>query len=275
VTKVNEDDPPGYIRVVCAGLLGDEEAELPLPVAPCFDWGWFYIPDIGETVEVEVVTTSVEDESFAQSSIDDLDITWRNKRYHTSDETEKGTEARPVHPDFTSENYGKRRGFATPVGHIFLFDDTEGKTKVYLTWVKEKDNTDDVTTLLFDSDGTAKLFIFGGKHFVHLKENEYELNLDEGKHTFVMKENELEVKLDSGASAKVVGKDGDTVTTLGDGAVTATISQTLEEFWTNSVLIEFLKHKHPTAMGPSGPPDTPLPNWEPAINSTKLKMPDG
>ncbi len=53
VTSINPKDPPGYIRVACVGILGDEEAELPNPIAPMFDWGWFYMPDIGETVQIK------------------------------------------------------------------------------------------------------------------------------------------------------------------------------------------------------------------------------
>ena len=81
-TVTNNVDPEnrGRISVACVGLLGDEETELPMFVEPVHDWGWFYIPDVGELVEIEVIESSDEDEQHGQMSIDNLDIKWRSKR---------------------------------------------------------------------------------------------------------------------------------------------------------------------------------------------------
>ena len=276
VTKIDEKQP-AFIKVKCSGLLDDEETELPMWVRPVMDWSWFYVPDIGEQVEVEVVTGSREDEIEDQMSIDNLDIQWRGKRHYTAEEVDEKSGAKPrtIHPDFTSENYGKRRGFATPIGHIFLFDDTEGKTKIYLTWVKEKDNTTDISTILLDSDGTIKHSIFGGKHSTHLRDNEWEVKLDEGKHTILLKENEISITLDEGVGATITGKDADATTVLGDGGVKAAIADHLKTLWDNNKSKHSDVHKHPTAFGPSGPADVAAEAWDSAIESSKLTFPDG
>jgi hypothetical protein len=129
----DSDDPQkrGRIKVACAALLGDEDSPLPMWVEPVPQWGWFVVPDVGEIVEVEVTTGSSEDEQPGQMSIDNLDIQWRGQRYYGNTEGDAPT---PVPEDFTATNYGKRRGFATPGGHVLLFDDTEGDQKVSLTW---------------------------------------------------------------------------------------------------------------------------------------------
>jgi len=132
-TVADTDDPEkrGRIRVKCAQLLGDEDAPLPMWVSPLMDWGWFIVPDVGEIVDVEVVTGSSEDEQPGQMSIDNLDVRWKGRRYYGNEEGDQPT---PIPEDFTASNYGKRRGFATPGGHVMLFDDTEGQQKVSLTW---------------------------------------------------------------------------------------------------------------------------------------------
>ncbi len=267
-----EEDPPGYIRVACSGILEDEDTALPMAIAPAFDWGWFYIPDVGETVEIEVEVSSEQDESPSQFSIDNLNATWRNKRFHTSDETEEPTEPRPIPKDFTEKNYGKRRGFATPVGHIFLFDDTEGETKIYLTWVKEKDNLEDVSTILLDSDGSIMQSIFGGKHFAHLRENEHEVSLEEGKHKFLFKPNEVEVLLDEGAALKVTGKDGDTTTILGDGAVKAAIADHLKTLWEDNRTKHSDLHLHNSAFGPTDVATVKGSEWDEAIEYARRRI---
>jgi hypothetical protein len=148
--KVTFNDDPeqrGRIRVACSGLLGDEESELPQLVEPVMDWGWFIVPDIGELVEIEVVTDSSEDEQLGQASIDNLDIKWRGARFYGNEEGEQPT---PVPDDFKT-NYGKRRGFATPGGHILLFDDTPGKRRMTFTWA---DGEGEFSFIGIDEDGS-------------------------------------------------------------------------------------------------------------------------
>lgn len=115
----------GRIQVRSLSLLGSDDVVLHEWIEPCFDWGWFYVPDIGEQVEIEVVSGSDKDEIPGQAFLEAPDFRWRGKRFYST--------SQPVPDDF-KVNYGKRRGFATPGGHIFIFDDTPGQESITLTW---------------------------------------------------------------------------------------------------------------------------------------------
>ncbi len=258
VSNVEDPENRGRIKVLCVGILGDEEAEVPDWVEPAYQWGWFVVPKVGQLVEIEVAISSDEDEHRGQYGIDNPDLKWDGATYYT-EAGDDNTEATSIHPDFL-ESYGQRRGFATPAGHVLLFDDTEGAPKVYLTWAQEAGNVADISQLVFDVDGTIKLTALN-KHVLHLKENE------------------IEVQLDEGAALKITGKDADATTILGDGGVKAAIADHLETLYgvLKTKLDAFDTHVHPTGMGPSGTP-TPIvqaPAWDSAINSTKLTFPDG
>jgi hypothetical protein len=256
VTKNDDDEERGRIKVSCVGILGDDESELPMWVEPLLDWGWFYIPDNGEIVDIEVISSSELDESYQQASIDNLDIKWKGKRYYGN---ENGDEPTTIH-DYFKENYGKRRGFATPFGHVMIFDDTEGSQKLILSWAKEKQATEDenISQLIIDSDGTVKLSVLG-KNSIHIKENEVEILLNEG------------------ASVKLTDKDADAIMEVGDGSVAVAIADHLETFYA-SLKAHIDATTIPTAMGPSSPigsgSEGPLPTWESKINSTHVKIPD-
>lgn len=124
----NNQDPDnrGRIQVRCAGLLGSEDAIYQRWAVPCFDWGFFVIPDVGEQVEIEVVASSDRDEIRGQAFLEEPDLRYRGKRFYGPDT--------PVSAFFTEANYGKRRGFATPGGHVLMFDDTDGARKINLAW---------------------------------------------------------------------------------------------------------------------------------------------
>ena len=258
VTSNQDPEERGRIRVACVGLLGDEDAELPMFVEPILDWGWFVVPDVDEIIEIEVVTASHMDENFGQASIDNLDIKWRGQRFYGNSE---GDEPTVVHEFFTAENYGKRRGFATPFGHVIMFDDTARAPKIVITWTSEKQETadDKISQITFDTDGSVKLSVLG-KHSIHLKENE------------------IEMKLAEGAALKIIGKDSAAATVLGDGGVKAAIADHLETFYTSLIKVHLEALFVPTAFGPSGPASAgigPAPTWDATINSNKLRFPDG
>ena len=61
VTNIEDPEKRGRIEVSCAGLLGDEDSTLPMWVEPNTDWGWFYVPDVGELVEIEHVSSTSDD----------------------------------------------------------------------------------------------------------------------------------------------------------------------------------------------------------------------
>lgn len=302
VTNNEDDESRGRIKVACSQLLGDEETELPMWVEPVHDWGWFYVPDVGETVEVEVVVESDEDESYGQMSLDNMDITWRGKRFYTVDEPEAdNVEPRPIHPDFL-EVYGKRRGFATPFGHIIMFDDTPDAPTMWITWMAEQlevgssPEPEKYTRLEIEPNGSIKISMLN-KHTVYLDSETplVDVSLDEGKHTITLDasapslevnlaEGDHNIKLNDsqftantggGAGVDVAGKDADASTTLGDGGVSAAVAEHLQEYIDNKVKVAFDAHIHPTGMGPSGPPTKPLDPYESNITSGKLKFPDG
>lgn len=212
---VNEDDEQrGRVRVACAGLMGDEESELPMWVEPAFDWGWFFVPDVGEIIEVELTSASEEDEHFGQASIDNLDIRWRGKRFFTEAEGTVGEEdqdpevdARKVHAEFLT-NYGKRRGFATPWGHIILFDDTDGDHRISISHSAEQlphgEQFEDETKysrLEIEPDGSIKAQLIG-KHVFHFQTegNKLLVTIDEEKHKIELDANvpKASIELDSG-----------------------------------------------------------------------------
>ena len=85
-----------------------------------------------------------------------------------------------------------------------------------------------------------------------------------------------EVHFAQGDTLKVELKDADAKLTLGDGAVAAVIYQALETFWNGSFKTWVTGHKHPTGVGPSGPPTQPpnFPDMDTAAKSTHLLIPD-
>lgn len=299
VVMFNDDpDKRGIIRVACAGLMGDEDTEIPIDVEPVQEWGWFSVPDVGEIVEVEVITGSEEDESFGQASIDNLDLKWRGKRYYTDGEDDN-VEPTKVHNDFVATNYAKRRGFSTPFGHIIMFDDTEGDPRMFISLQTEKlkqgeaPDPEKISRIELEPNGNFKITLLK-KHtlIIDVEEPSIEVSLDDGKHIFRMAASapSFEVLLDSGDTMGVSGKDGDTTTVLGDGAVKAAIADHMESLWGD--LVSYLDgHTHlyneiSVAGGSGAPavgipiptetqaPSQSAPTWDGNINSQKLTFPD-
>ena len=90
IVVANDDpDQKGRIKCACAGILGDEDTSLPDWIPPVLDWDWFYIPDIGEIIELELNSSDATDEIAGQSSIDGMDLHWRGKRFFTGDSMEE------------------------------------------------------------------------------------------------------------------------------------------------------------------------------------------
>ena len=204
-TVTDSDDPEkrGRIKVSCAGLLGDEESPLPMWVDPVGQWGWFIVPDVGELVEVVVVAGSGEDEQPGQMSIDNLDVQWRGARHYGNEEGDAPT---PVPEDFTATNYGKRRGFATPGGHVLLFDDTEGDQKVSLTWHQEGK----YSFISFDKTGGIILSTHS-KHLIQLDAENGEIKIwDQHGNMYVSDEDRV----------LIFQKDSNSIEMKADGNIT-------------------------------------------------------
>jgi hypothetical protein len=73
---------------------------------------------------------------------------------------------------------------------------------------------------------------------------------------------------------KVEGSALNAKLTLGNGAVSATISERLEILW-GQLKLWLDTHVHPTGTGPSGVSVPASPSWDSTINSGKLTFPDG
>ena len=257
VTKNDDPDKRGIIQVSCVGLMGDEEGACLIDVEPAFDWGWFYVPDVGEIVEIEVVEGSSDDEQFGQASIDNLDLKWRSVRYPGLD----GDDPRPVNEDFTSKNYGKRRGFATPAGHVFMFDDTEGDEAISLKWQNKAGKN---SFLNFDKDGSFLISLHTGSLFyMNAKSGQVSI-IDENSNMIAMDSDGLRLVDGSGNIFEL--KDG-LIQILGQSAVTIScknavieagevvINGDAEKMLLGSTwLALFNAHVHMTGVGPSGIP---------------------
>lgn len=261
-TVVGTDDPQqrGRIRVACAALLGDESAALPMWIEPVLDWGWFTVPDVGEIVDIEVATGSTEDEQQGQVSIDNLDAKWRGGRYYGGAESDT---SRDVADEF-KQNYGKRRGFATPGGLILFFDDTDDSRQISLTW-NDGQNPLGFSHMSIDKDGSV---IWGTKtgHLLTMNAKTGELSLiDQHGNSYSSNENGL--KLIDKFSNILEFKDG-VVQLLAQSGLTASAKDIVLDagltqlggspatepvLLGNIFLTLFANHIHSTGMGPSGP----------------------
>jgi hypothetical protein len=85
------------------------------------------------------------------------------------------------------------------------------------------------------------------------------------------------VKDENGTSISLEGSADTATLALGSAEVHVAIAEHLQALW--GTLISYLAtHTHTTALGPSGPaiqPVSPLCDWNPAVNSGKLSIPDG
>lgn len=276
VTDNQDPEQRGRIKVTSADLMGDADSPLPMWLEPAVDWGWFIVPDVGEVIEVIVNGHGDLDESFSQQSLEALNPRWRGSRMWTADTAET---ARVVPEDFKT-NYGKRRGFATPQGHVLMFDDTEGKEKISLTWTGEREGAPAFCYLAMDEDGSMIMSNRNGS-LIYLNAKDKELTLvDEWGNSISMKEagitltdqfsNIIEMKdgviqIVSQDAIVATGKDFTAATgtvNLVDGADTFLVRGADLVTWLTA-------HTHSTGMGPSGPPIAPVP---PTVLSTAAKV---
>lgn len=218
---VSTDDPEkrGRVRVACSGVLGDEESDLPMWVEPLLPWGFFLVPDVGETVEIVIDTCGEQDEVFGQTSMENPDPKWLAARYYQKDENEEGD--RKVPADFTSKNYGKRRGFKTPAGHVLIFDDTSGDELVSLTCAYGPKASRKTTVLSMDKAGTVTISTEGT---VSVQANHAELkaqtvDIVDGADDYLVRGNALKTWLDGHTHPDGMGGTGPPVVPLPASAI--------------------------------------------------------
>lgn len=255
VTSNADPDKKGRIKISCIGLLGDDKTALPMWVEPKFDWGWFYIPDVGELIDIECITGSAQDESQNQMSIDNLNIKWLGKRYYNASKDVPT----PINPQFIDTAYAKRRGFATPLGHVFVFDDTENSSSIKITWVPapKSDEATKRTTIEIDSKGNFHLNI---------------LDL----HKIDVTPEKVAITLGGGNALTLDNHDAQALAKFGDGAGHVCVVEELQSYIKS--VVQYLENAVViTGQGPSSTvllSNGPAPIWNPAlINSKHVSIP--
>jgi hypothetical protein len=187
VTDNNDPEQRGRIRARVDTLAGSD-TELPDYIEPVFPYlsgdgsnatgGWFFVPDIGVAVEIEITTTAPRDETVAAITLDAPAIRWRACAFAPGGDT--------ISDEFRT-NYPSRRGLVTGAGHGLIFDDTEDDPEIKLFQA----NSDGSTTFLdFDQDGSIVMSTGAGHLFF--------ANADKG---------ELSI-IDSNANAMVMSSEG-------------------------------------------------------------------
>lgn len=136
----NNEDPEklGRIKVKCGEYLGTS-AEIPFWISPRFphggvDRGFFFIPEIGDAVEIDWVEATQFEVVYGQSALVDPNFRWTSTLYRDDDEV----------PSEFRKKYGKRFGIKAGENLLLMFD-TETKEaslvgdKVFLGGYKEGD----------------------------------------------------------------------------------------------------------------------------------------
>lgn len=211
VTKNDDPEKRGRIKVKSLELLGTEGVELPIWIEPSPLWGWFVVPDIGEEVAIEAELATQQAEVAGQGWLDNPRLRWTGRRY----QSQQGEAPRPPNERFTEANYGKRRGFATPAGHVLLFDDTEGKEQVTLSWAQGSK----IASLAFSADGSVIVENANGS-LLHLDAtNKLASLIDEHGNSVSLGEDAISITDTHSNSIEL--RDG-VVTVLGDNDVLCT-----------------------------------------------------
>lgn len=121
---VDNQDPEcrGRLRVECTALLGSDQAisDWVDPVFPYAGkgYGWFFVPETGASVELEVDSGSSSEEFGVATFMTNPNFKWISATYllPTDVPTEFGIAAGPA--------YGRRMGLKTPQGLLFMLDDS-------------------------------------------------------------------------------------------------------------------------------------------------------
>lgn len=292
VSSIEDPENRGRFKVKCVGLLGDADTELPVFVELVPDWGWFVVPEVGEIVEIEIVVSGDRDEVWGQATLEAMSPVWRGKRFVTNVELDKPfppipgipddkSIPTPPHSELVSENYGRRRGFASPHGHLLMFDDED--PRVSLLWVKDRLDPGEApdsgksTRLDIEPDGSFVVNVLD-KHKLTLgADGSFEADVL-GEHKMILgADGKLTVELGGGASLVLDKNAADATMQLGNGDSHVAVAEPLKLLWAalKTKLDAFDSHIHPTGMGPSGPPAPPIvaPDFDDDIISDKLSLP--
>ena len=219
-TVTNNQDPErrGRIKVTCVALLGDESRSLPLWIETAQPWGWFNIPDVGQQVTVSYSLGSESDDTRGQQAT--LDIRWNGGSLFTDSDAEDPT---PIGSEFTAKNYGKRRGYKTPRGHVMLFDDTARDEQIRMSWAGGTPSAPKDAFWSFDKDGSFIAQDAGGSLLFLNASGEASVTHSSG--SYVLLSDEGITFTDRHSNSIVMGADG--ISILSQGAVTIMGSDTV------------------------------------------------
>ena len=168
------------------------DGEFPLPAEPCFPFasangaGMFFVPKVGDEIEVEI---EAADETDDTTDVELPEPRWRCMVYSDVADID----------DKFKENYPFRMGWKTNSGHMLLFDDKEGEEFVSLL------------------SGKGHEFIMSDKE----GEERIELKSKNG-HTIIMDEvtNEISILHKSGAVIKLTEDKIEIINAAGTESVT-------------------------------------------------------
>jgi hypothetical protein len=152
VTDNTDPEQRGRVKVTCETLV-QAGTELPDWIEPAFPYlassnqqttnaGWFFVPDIGCVVEIEVAADAPHDETPGAISFDAPQMRWRAAILARDDDV--------VGSEFL-DNYPNRRGIQTALGHAIVFDDTDNDPEVKLQW---SDGAGNFAFVDFDENGS-------------------------------------------------------------------------------------------------------------------------
>lgn len=120
VTSVADPEQRGRLKVTC-GAITAEGLDLPewvemsaSPYSGKGDAGMFFLPDVGEVVEIEAVVGSSDDDVHGLAMLSSPDYRWRCCIFPDADSV----------PAEFRKDYGKRMGIKTPSGQLVMLDES-------------------------------------------------------------------------------------------------------------------------------------------------------
>lgn len=242
VRATNDDQKRGRIKVSCPDLTGDNTT-IPVWLEYSPDWGHFNVPEIGQQVTIEANADSLTDP--VKASFVGPQFRWYGASYYNKDGPFN------VNPVFQT-NYGKRRGFSTPVGHYTMYDDTPGQEQITTAWSNAAgENSFDS----FDKDGSKTIATKSGL-LIYLNEKDGSVLINDKKGN--------RIQMDSSGISMVNGS-GKTYISVNEESIEiqsnkVKIAGQEALLLAQAFLAQFDEHTHATGTGPSGPPILPLSN---------------